>query len=75
MFQASRALHSRLTTFSTPSISLHAQLILPLPRDGQVRVLVFNALSHLFYSRPAIIRLSDFWPGMLVNLFESQSQI
>jgi len=63
MFQASRALHSRLTTFSTPSISLHAQLILPLPRDGQVRVLVFNALSHLFFSRPATIRLSRHLAG------------
>ena len=52
VLQTPRALHSRLPTFSTPSISLHAQLILPLPRDGQVRVLVFDALSHLFFSPP-----------------------
>jgi hypothetical protein len=50
MLEASRALNGRFTAFGTPFVALHPQLVLPLPRNGQVREFVFNPLSHPIYS-------------------------
>jgi len=45
---AARALHRRCSTFGAPGITLHAQLILTLPRDRQVGEFVFYRYSHGF---------------------------
>jgi hypothetical protein len=48
MFQTARRLHGRLAAFGATLVALHSQLIFALPRNGQTRELVFNALSHDF---------------------------
>jgi hypothetical protein len=48
MFQTARRLHSCLAALSATLVALHSQLVLALPRNGQTRELVFNALSHDF---------------------------
>lgn len=46
MLQAARPNRRRLSAFGATAIPLHAQLVLPLPRNRQVRELVSNTLSH-----------------------------
>jgi hypothetical protein len=46
MFQTARRLHGRFAAFGATLVALHSQLIFALPRNGQMRELVFNALSH-----------------------------
>jgi hypothetical protein len=52
MFQASRSLGGRLAAFGAPAIALHAQLVLALPGNRQVRELILDPLSHLLPSCP-----------------------
>jgi hypothetical protein len=47
VFQTPGALHRRLSALRAPPVAQHAQLILALPRYRQVRVFVFNPLSHV----------------------------
>jgi hypothetical protein len=47
VLETPRALNCRLAAFGAPFVSLHAQLILALPRDRQMRELVFYASSHV----------------------------
>ena len=49
VLQTPRSLNRRLTAFGASLVPLHAQLILPLPRYGQVRVLVLNSPSHFLF--------------------------
>lgn len=46
VLQAARAFGGRLAAFRAAFIPLHAQLILALPRDLQVRELVLDSWSH-----------------------------
>jgi hypothetical protein len=74
VFEASRAPRGRRSAFRAPLVSLHAQLILPLPRNRQVRELIFNFLSHLFpsgcarqatcFANPAAVSYSDQNPSL-----------
>jgi hypothetical protein len=53
VLEASGTLHRWLTALRAPLVSLHAQLILALPRHWQIRELIFDAFSHfvLFFVR------------------------
>jgi len=46
MFQTARRLYGWFAAFGATLVALHSQLIFALPRNGQMRELVFNALSH-----------------------------
>jgi hypothetical protein len=48
VFQTAGAFDRMLTAFGATLVTLHAQLIFPLPRNRQVRELVFNTFSHYF---------------------------
>ena len=52
MLQAARSLYGRFATFRTTFLSLHAQLVLALPGNRQVRELILDPLSHLLPSCP-----------------------
>jgi hypothetical protein len=46
MFQAARPLDGFFTAFRASLVTLHAELILPLPGDLQIREFVFYPFSH-----------------------------
>jgi hypothetical protein len=46
VLEASGTLNSRFAALSASLVSLHAKLILALPRNRQIRELVFYAFSH-----------------------------
>jgi hypothetical protein len=48
VFQAAGTFDGRHTAFAATLVSPHAQLIFPLPRNRQVRELVFNKFFHDF---------------------------
>jgi hypothetical protein len=50
VFQTARALLGGRSAFGAPVVALHAELVLPLPRDFQVRELVLYTFSHFVLS-------------------------
>jgi hypothetical protein len=50
VFQAARALLGWRAAFGAPIVALHAELVLPLTRNLQVRELVLYAFSHFVLS-------------------------
>jgi len=60
MLQAPGTLHRLLTALRAPLVSLHAQLILALPGDWQIRELVFDAFSHFCSVSNRHLQLSGF---------------
>src|ERR1039457_5212933 len=47
VLKTTRTLDRRFTALGAPMVALHAQLVLPLPRNPQVRELIFNPFSHI----------------------------
>jgi hypothetical protein len=52
VLKTTRTLDRRFTALGAPMVALHAQLVLPLPRNPQVRELIFNPFSHIIPFRP-----------------------
>jgi hypothetical protein len=48
MLETARSLHSRLAALSATLVALHTQLVFALPRNRQMRELIFDARSHDF---------------------------
>ena len=49
MLETARCLHCPLTAFGATLVALHSELVFALPRNGQMRELVFDAFSHDFF--------------------------
>ena len=49
MLKAARPLDRLFTAFRASLVSLHAELIFPLPGDRQIRELIFDPFSHFNY--------------------------
>ena len=50
VFQTARTLHRRFAALRAAPVALHPQLVFPLPRNRQVRELVFDPFSHSSFS-------------------------
>jgi hypothetical protein len=67
MLEASGSLDRLFAAFRASLVSLHAELIFPLPGDWQIRELIFDPFSHLLLSLTDLqhteINFTYFRPG------------